>query len=53
MMYTISRQSGEILMQSETDCRYPTEIELAILQAGYIIRLNRKKITKKEVLQNA
>lgn len=52
-MYTIFRQDGEILMQSETDCRYPPETELAMLQAGYIIRLNRKKITKKEVLQNA
>lgn len=52
-MYTVCGHSGEILMQSESDCRYCPEIEMDLLSAGYIIRLDGKRLTKKEVAQRA
>ena len=48
-MYTVHGHSGEILMQSESGCRYRPEIEMDLLSAGYTIRLDGKRITKKEV----
>lgn len=48
-MYTVYGHSGEILMQSNSGCRYPPEIEMDLLSAGYTIRLDGKRITKKEV----
>lgn len=52
-MYTVHGHSGEILMQSESGCRYRPEIEMDLLSAGYIIRLDGKRLTKKEVAQRA
>lgn len=42
-----------VLMHTDSDFRYPPHIELNILSAGYTIRRNGKKVTKKEILQNA
>lgn len=52
-MYSVHGQDGTILMQSAMDFRYPPETELALLNSGHTIRLNGKRITKKEVMQNA
>lgn len=30
-------------------CRYPREVELSMLEAGYTIKLNGKKLTKTEI----
>ena len=30
-------------------CRYPKHVELQLMEAGYTIKLQGKKITKKEV----
>lgn len=40
-------QSGGMI--APESCRYPRHIELAILEAGYTIRLRGKKITKTEL----
>lgn len=52
-MYTVHAQDGAILMQSAMDFRYPPETELSLLNSGHVIKLNGKRITKKEVMQNA
>ena len=36
-----------------SDIRYPPETELSMLSAGYTIRRDGKRITKKEIIQNA
>ena len=36
-------------MQAAESCRYPRLVELALLEAGYIVRLHGKKITKPEM----
>ena len=46
--YTVTSPSGEIVLQAPESCRYPRLVELALLEAGYIVRLHGKKITKTE-----
>ena len=38
-------------MQSAMDFRYPPETELSLLNSGHVLKLNGKRITKKEVQQ--
>lgn len=52
-MYSVHGQDGTILMQSAMDFRYPPETELSLLNSGHVLKLNRKRITKKEVQQRA
>ena len=40
-------QSGGLI--APEICRYPRQVELDILEAGYTIRLHGKKITKTEL----
>lgn len=46
--YTVTNPSGEIVLQAAESCRYTRLVELALLEAGYIVRLHGKKITKTE-----
>lgn len=41
-------RNGQQLMRGPVECRYPPLVELAMIEAGYEIRLNEKKLTKKE-----
>lgn len=52
-MYTVHGQDGTLLMQSVSDLRYDAGTELSLLNSGHTIRLNGKRITKKEAMQNA
>lgn len=52
-MYTVHAQDGTILMQSAMDFRYPPETELSLLNSGHVLKLNGKRITKKEVQERA
>lgn len=47
-LYTVTNPTGEIVLQAAESCRYPRSVELALLEAGYIVRLHGKKITKTE-----
>lgn len=51
--YAVHGADGAVLMHTDSDFRSPPHIELNILSAGYTIRRNGKKVTKKEILQNA
>lgn len=42
-------RNGRQLMRGPAECRYPPSVELDMIEAGYEIRLNGKKLTKKEV----
>lgn len=50
-MYSVHGQDGTILMQSAMDFRYPPETELSLLNSGHVLKLDGKRITKKEVQQ--
>lgn len=47
--YQVFGPAGGCLMEAPESCRYPRKIELSLLEAGYIIRLNGKRITKADV----
>lgn len=47
--YKVYDRYGELVLQAKENCRYPKEIELGLLEHGYTIKLNGRKITKKEV----
>ena len=50
--YKIYRD-GELVMQATERCRYPKEVERSLMEAGFTITLNGKRITKKEVSKSA
>ena len=51
--YKIYNAVGDIVLQSAADCRYPKTVELAMLEAGYTIRLYGKKLTKADIRREA
>ena len=46
--YRIYDRDGRLVESRPESLRYPRKIELSILNAGYTIKLNDRKITKKE-----
>lgn len=47
--YQVYDPQGVGIMEAPEKCRYPRRIELSLLEAGYSIRLNGKRITKTEL----
>ena len=47
--YRIFDPSGGIVLSAPECCRYSRSIESSILEAGYTIKLNGRKLTKTEV----
>lgn len=47
--YTVQNLCGDMILQSLEKYRYSRRTELAILEAGYIIRLHGKRITKTDL----
>ena len=47
--YEVFSPAGQCILGTPESCRYPRQVELSILEAGYTIRLYGKKITKTEV----
>ena len=48
LAYQVFNPQGECVMEAPESCRYSRLVELSILDAGYSIRLNGKRITKAE-----
>ena len=47
--YQVFNPSGELVLQAAECVRYPSKTELAMLEAGYTIRLRGRRITKTEI----
>ena len=47
--YQVYNAAGMLVMQAAESCRYSRRIELDLLENGYTIRLNGKRITKTEL----
>lgn len=47
--YQVIGPTGQPMMEAPENCRYPRRIELAMLEAGYTIRLHGRKLTKSEI----
>lgn len=51
--YVIVNAAGAIVCQAPAACRYPRYIEKSLQDSGHSLYLNGKKITKREVNENA
>lgn len=51
--YTVQNLYGEMILQSLEKYRYNQHVELSILEAGYVIRLHGKRITKTDIRKEA
>lgn len=49
LVYQIINPSGQLVMEAPENCRYPRRIELDMLEAGYTIKINGRKLTKAEI----
>lgn len=47
--YRVYDSKGRLMMAATLPCRYDRETERNIIQAGYTIKIDGKKLTKKEV----
>ena len=47
--YIVKNQEGRVVLQADGGCQYPKRIELQLIDAGYTIWLDGRKLTKKEV----
>lgn len=47
--YQVFDSNGRLVLQATADCRYDKQTEHQMLEGGYTIKLNGKRITKKEV----
>lgn len=50
--YRVYNRDGKAVLAAPESCRYPKETERSLLEAGYIIKLNGRRITKKEVKES-
>lgn len=42
-------RDGELMMEAPEKCRYPKSTELSMLDAGYVIKLHGKRLTKTDL----
>ena len=49
MSYQVFDSSGRVVLDSDVCCRYPRTMELNLLDAGYAVKINGKKLTKTEI----
>ena len=47
--YVVVSPAGQVVLQAAAGCRYPKETERDLLENGYQIRLDGKRISKKEL----
>ena len=47
--YVVANPQGQTVLQATSGCRYPKKVEQDLLDNGYQIRLDGRKLTKKEV----
>lgn len=51
--YIVTGPEGNVVLQASENCRYPRITELSLMAAGYTIRLDGKRITKRLCRQEA
>lgn len=47
--YRVYDKDGRCRMSTTVGCRYPKDVEMDLLEAGYVIKIEGKKLTKKDV----
>lgn len=47
--YRVYDKDGICRMSTTVGCRYPPDIEMSLLENGYTVKIDGKKLTKKDV----
>ena len=47
--YQVFDASGRLVLDSGVSCRYSRYMELSLLDAGYTVKIDGKKLTKTEI----
>ena len=47
--YVVINPAGDVVLQAAEGCRYPKHVELDLMEQGYTLRLNGRRLTKKEI----
>lgn len=50
--YQVYNPAGNLVLQAPASCRYPRQRERQLLDTGYTIRLDGKKILKRDVKED-
>ena len=48
--YQIFNSAGNLVCQADLDCRYSAKLELQLMDAGYRIYIDKRRLTRKEVM---
>ena len=48
--YQIFNSVGDLVCQADLSCRYTAKLELQLLDAGYRIYIDKRRLTRKEVM---
>lgn len=48
--YQIFNSVGDLVCQADLSCRYTAKLELQLLDAGYRIYIDKRRLTRKEVV---
>lgn len=51
--YQVFDSSGRLVLDSDVSCRYSRPMELSLLDAGYAVKIDGKKLTKSEIRKGA
>ena len=51
--YQVFDHSGRLVLDSDVRCRYPRAVELSLLDAGYTMKIEGKKLTKTEIRKSS
>lgn len=51
--YQVFDSSGRLVLDSDVRCRYPRPMELSLLDAGYSMKIEGKKLTKTEIRKSS
>ena len=47
--YKVYDRDGRCRMSTTIGCRYEKEIEMDLLEAGYVIKIDGRKLTKQDI----
>lgn len=47
--YTVHNRAGKCVLRTTVGYRYPPDIEMSLLENGYTIKIDGKKLTMKDV----
>lgn len=51
--YQVFDPSGRLVLDSDVRCRYPRNMEMSLLDAGYAVKIAGKKLTKTEIRKSS